>query len=97
MAGLSRSSTPESDEPNLDMARKRRRVDVRDKPGHDRCVFSYLLYGFAKTTRDDACFQLAAAGNLIRTRRFCLPFFSIPVTSMQPISLSRATCVPPQG
>ena len=35
--------------------------------------------------------------NEIRTRRFCLPFFSICVTRIGPISPVRRTCVPPQG
>ena len=38
-----------------------------------------------------------AAPSAMRTRRLILPFFSIPVTDARPISLVRATCVPPQG
>ena len=32
-----------------------------------------------------------------RTRRFCLPFFSMSVITTEPISPVRRTCVPPQG
>src|SRR5260370_40172708 len=33
----------------------------------------------------------------MRTRRFCLPFFSICITRTSPISFVLRTCVPPQG
>src|SRR6185437_4660330 len=40
---------------------------------------------------------LRAYTNAKRTRRFCLPFFSICVTRTAPISPTFFTCVPPQG
>ena len=53
------------------------------------------------TMRSNSETQLAIAtpayANAIRTRRFCLPFFSICVTRTSPISLVVCTCMPPQG
>src|SRR3954469_9878054 len=45
--------------------------------------------------RDDTLSECHA--NETRMRRFCLPFFSIRVTTTGPISAVLLTCVPPQG
>src|SRR5689334_8934670 len=41
--------------------------------------------------------SVRAQTSAMRTRRFCLPFFSMPVTCTLPISPVDCTCVPPQG
>ena len=41
--------------------------------------------------------QVSDQANTSRTRRFCLPFFSIWLTATLPISPVERTCVPPHG
>src|SRR4029077_15565967 len=59
--------------------------------GVHRCGQSILMRTIVQS------FRQGKHANAARTRRFCLPFFSICVTRTAPISPVARTCVPPQG